>query len=673
MKTWICKRFFCLALVAALMLPITAGCGANPTSSISSEAAENEAMPDSDAGNVIATPPASTSASEADVNMNGIQTKEDSELQAKTDAEEKERTEEERRIAEEEARRRAEEERIRTEQRNSFSMMYYLAITAEEIRSSRNNRLVLDEIYTSLLNDINPGAIDEITQDHLKNLRDIIKSYLLISTKRERLQYIYNQEKAAAIRSAVPNPLAILSVSNALDWKKLAVSVVYAAVDSYSNFRNASDNADSNFLMSGWELDDAEIATIQKNRDRAFDYMVDMVQEYDLDGMLTLNEKAIESFAEICNIESVHERTRRLITEEKTYGLLSNYWLELADCYFETNQYDKCLDCVDKYRDLSAGIYRKDVNYARILPKAIVAAQKTYKDEQYNTIIHTFAEELINNTSTEDWSSRYFVAQVYLDLYARSKDRQYLDAAYQIALDNVTVLLKEQRALNATYLEDVRELTVDEPDYSFLSEQEKKEKKEWYKQEKARVKTYNKEMREMRKTELPSLYEPLLLNCEMLFELATEMNISYEQKREIEAILDTASNGIFLSKPINDFYSFNNKKQQYSAVLTKETLAIPADLLTEGAHIHVSVAENGSTTSFDDCVVQKVVRKGQTIDTFEAQISSKQMKEYSWTPDSKVLVTITYDDAYSKTINLNFEVSYFLDRLLSDKVEFEQK
>ena len=29
----------------------------------------------------------------------------------------------------------------------------------------RDNRLVLDEIYTSLLNDINPGAVDEITQD----------------------------------------------------------------------------------------------------------------------------------------------------------------------------------------------------------------------------------------------------------------------------------------------------------------------------------------------------------------------------------------------------------------------------------------------------------------------------------------------------------------------------
>ena len=76
------------------------------------------------------------------------------------------------------------------QQRNSVSMLYYLAITAEEIRTSKDSRLMLEDVYTSLLNDINPSAIDEITQDHLDKLRDIIKSYMSISVKRERLQSI---------------------------------------------------------------------------------------------------------------------------------------------------------------------------------------------------------------------------------------------------------------------------------------------------------------------------------------------------------------------------------------------------------------------------------------------------------------------------------------------------
>ena len=241
------------------------------------------------------------------------QKKAEEEARQKAEEEARKKAEEEaRQKAEEEAQKKAEEERIRAEQLNSFSMMYYLAITAEKIRISRDNRLILDDIYTSLLNDINPGAVDEITQNHLKNLRDIIKAYRKISVKRDRLQYIYNQEKAAAMRSAVPNPIAILSIANSLDWKRLAVSAVYAVVDSYSKYKTASENADKAFLMSGWELDDEEVETVQKNRDRAFDYMVDMVQEYHLDGLKTLNEKAIEKYAEICAIESVPERISRL-------------------------------------------------------------------------------------------------------------------------------------------------------------------------------------------------------------------------------------------------------------------------------------------------------------------------------------------------------------------------
>lgn len=575
--------------------------------------------------------------------------------------------------AQEETKSIAKEEQLSNEQLNSFSMMYYLAITAEKIRTSKDNRLLLDDIYTSLLNDINPGAVDEITQDHLKNLRDIIKAYRGITVKREGLQYIYNQEKAAAIRSAVPNPIAILSVTNAFDWKKLAVTVVYTAVDSYNSYKSASENADKAFLMSGWELDDEETATVQKNRDRAFDYMTDMVQEYHLEGRLTLNEKSIEKFAEICAIESAPEKIRRLESEEGTYKLLGNYWLELADCYFETDKYEKCLDCVNKYNELATGIYRKDYDYVQILPKAIVAAQSVYTGEQYISSIKEFADAIIENTSTEDWSLRYFVAQVYLDLYARTKDQSYLDSAYKIAYDNVTILLKGQRSLNETYLKDVQEVKVEEPDYKYMNEKEKKEKKKEYEEERDRAKKYNKSLKEERVTELPALYEPLVVNCELLFALADELGISDTEKSDIEAILKTDTNGTFLTKPINDAYSFNGSGNKYSINFEKDEINIPADLLTAESKVTVSVTDNNKTETFDDCEVKKVVRKGSSIDTFTANYSSKQLKKYKWTPDSKVSVEIKYGDANDRTITFNFRVAEYEKHIPGDKVVFEEE
>lgn len=558
------------------------------------------------------------------------------------------------------------------QQRNSFSMLYYLAITAEEIRVSKDNQLNLDSIYTSLLNDINPSAIDETTQEHLKNLRDIIASYRNIAVKRERLQYIYNQDKASTIRSAVPNPLAILSMTNSFNWKKLAISTVYTVVDSYSKYKSANETVDREFLLSGWELDDEEAEAVRKNRERAFDYMVDIVQEYKLDGKLTLNEKAIENFVEICAIDSLQQKIRRLESEEKTYRLLGNYWLELADCYFENAEYEKCLKCAEMYAALSTGIYRKDFNYVKILPKVIVAAQETYSGDAYVSNVNKYADAIIENTETSDWSIRYFAAQVYLDLYNKANNQEYLKKAYNIAYDNVAVLVDEQKELNATYLANVKEVVVEEPDYRFMTEAEKKEAEKEYKEEKKKAKNYNKSLIEARKTECPVVYEPLILNCDLLFALADKLKISDTEKTEIEAVLQTENNGIFIVEPINNRYSFSERKTSNKIEMKKDKVIIPVSLLSNKAKVIITITDNGKTTTYDDCVIENVERKENKINTMSATITSDKMEDYTWSAKSKVTISINNGDE-KDTVSVDFKVTeYSSNWIFPDTVVFDK-
>jgi len=633
-------------------------------------------------------------ASKAEEESRQAEEKEKAEEQARAEeesrqAEEKKKAEEQARVEEE--RRKAEEERLKKEaedkkaeeerqkaaeearkkEQNSFSMMYYMAIMAEDIRIAKNNRLDLEDLYTSSLNDINPNFIDERTQDHFNNLRAVIKSYLNISTKRDRLMYIYNQNKAAAMRSAVPNPLAVLSMANSLDWKRLAISAVYTVADSYRNYKNASEASDNEYLMSGWELDDEELKTIQKNRETAFNYMVDMVQEYHLDGLKALSEKDIQNFSEICAIEYSAEKIKRLKAEEKKYELLGNYWFELANCYFEDSRHGECLACVDKYIELTTDLYKKDKKKAQLLVKAIVAAQDVYSDGKYVSVIDDYAQQIVNNTMPEDWASRYFVAQAYIDLYAKTKEKPYLEEAYKLISENVTVLLKGQREINATYLDEVREEVAVDPkttkDYKYLSKEQQKQKDKQYSEEKKRVKEFNKALKETRKTELLSVYEPLILNCELLFALADEIKISQDEKREMDDIL---RNNVFLVDPIRNAYSFNRTNEVYSAELSKDEIIIPANLLTAEAVIEVSVTDNGISTKLDDCKVTSVKREGKTIDTFKAYISGKQWKKYSWTANSRILIRIIYKDVYDKELVLRYKVGEYKDNWFGDKVVF---
>ena len=69
--------------------------------------------------------------------------------------------------------------------------------------------------------------------------------------------------------------------------------------------------------------------------------------------------------------------------------------------------------------------------------------------------------------------------------------------------------------------------------------------------------------------------------------------------------------------------------------------------------------------------VTAVVREGETIDTFNATVVSKQMKDYDWTKNSKVTVKIEFGKNIP-AVTYKFKVIEFSNRVwpLADKVVF---
>ena len=84
---------------------------------------------------------------------------------------------------------------------------------------------------------------------------------------------------------------------------------------------------------------------------------------------------------------------------------------------------------------------------------AIVADSRHVPSEQYVSVISKYADAIIENTeiSTDDWSTRYFAGRHIL-IYMQRRIKRVSEKAYQIAYDNMTVLLGGQRTLNTQYL-----------------------------------------------------------------------------------------------------------------------------------------------------------------------------------------------------------------------------
>ena len=118
--------------------------------------------------------------------------------------------------------------------------------------------------------------------------------------------------------------------------------------------------------QSGWELDDSEAAELHTSRENAFNYMVNMVRENNLPGDYSLNEESVQAFVSWKNNTNLVRKIAWLETNQSVYSQFGPYWLTMARCYYDSGEYEKCLESVDQYESIATRIFRKDTDYAEI-------------------------------------------------------------------------------------------------------------------------------------------------------------------------------------------------------------------------------------------------------------------------------------------------------------------
>lgn len=153
----------------------------------------------------------------------------------------------------------------------------------------------------------------------MTSILDTLENYRMIDVKRERLEYIYQQNCAQAYRQAIPSPMSILNVVQSGNLLKAAVSVIYMAVDSKASYNSYKDQADLQYLQDGWELDDVEAAELHNSRKQAFTYMLSMVRDNNLPGDYALNEESVQNFVSWTNNPNVTRRIAFLESSKGTY------------------------------------------------------------------------------------------------------------------------------------------------------------------------------------------------------------------------------------------------------------------------------------------------------------------------------------------------------------------
>ena len=552
-------------------------------------------------------------------------------------------------------------------QRNSLYMLNYLAIITQEIIDSSNSRLRLEEIYSILENYTRPSAVNEDTQDQLGFLFDTIRDYRTLSHKRDRLLYIYQQNQAQALREAIPNPIGILSAAQSKGWKGLAISAIYLAVDSYTSYKSFVTQNDLDYLLADWDLDISEEQILYNLRSKNFDYLVDMTHRFSLPDDLTLNMNNVVEFISIK--QDKNPRARIIALEEKRddYQGLAEYWLVLAQSYYDqatskngtAQDYAKCLEAVENYLAIPMSILRKDRPLAKVLPMAICAAEETTDDDEYIAAAEKYAKLIFDNTETSDWELRYFAALTYAELYERTGDSKHLNMAYRIARLNVTHLIKTQQAMDAAYFEDVQVQPVPTPKVPKKPTDEETQKIN-------DITQYNTQLENERKVALPPIYEPLLLNCELLLGISQQMEYSDAMRQELDEVLHSEDQPTFRVPTVDNLYWFSIDRAPVDEAdidlvyETGEEIQIPAKYISAGFTIRVTITDPaaGETSVFEDWEVTSVERKDkQDLETFTAKLKSPTIKGFKYKAGMTVKVeVIAASNCTPQVLTFNFDV-----------------
>ncbi len=526
----------------------------------------------------------------------------------------------------------AEEDKTTSEQMTALAMLNHLTVLTQETNDSRNSRLFMEQAYSELINNTYPNSVDSRTLSRLTRLLDTMENYRMINVKRERLQYIYEQNQARAIRSAIPNPLGMLSAVHSLTPARLVASIAYMAVDAAASYESAKSAAELQYLKDGWQLDDEEAEELHQSRKDMFAHMVNIVNDYKFDGDLALTEETVTEFSRWKNEENVVARIQFLESNKKTYQAYGGYWLTLAESYYSNGEFQKCVEAILTYEGMAARIFRRDFEYARVLPLAIAASEQIHSTEEYAANGGRWAAAILANTKNEDWALRYFAAQTYINLYDKTGQDSYLKLAYDAALDNVTNVLHEQLDLNATYLTKVKE--VSEPKGAT------KEKKE-------EVKNVNNMLKETRKTELTPVSEALLLNCDLLFAVADLVKPDDAEKARVDTILHPQGARLFLNENVDNKYWFTKPDAKsiddIDITFGGTALVLPVAYVNGETEIEVSVKEKDAEEAvvITDWRLDKVERKEEeNIDTFGAFFLSEEGKKHVWGAESDIVITV---------------------------------
>lgn len=304
-----------------------------------------------------------------------------------------------------------------------------------------NDRIVLDEEYSEIINNINLTKIkDEEIIELLRSLMDTISQFKLNEGDKKLLYSEYERQLSNAFYSSFSS-LSGMPISG--NPYTMAATMLVSVGSAYANYRNNMEMYRRQLDKSIWELDKKTILILNDVRkDFIKSYWI-LMKRYNIPDDWRITEKQMDQYISILKDRDPGRKFRNLQRLQSSFEAYPPFWYYMGQAAQDLKDHKGALKAYEKLRTTQMGFFREDNIYASALMSEISLLDIKRDKSKILTNL-----KIINTQSPLDYRKNIFSALWYMNFNEYDRARETL----QINIDNGKNSSINQQLMGNVYL-----------------------------------------------------------------------------------------------------------------------------------------------------------------------------------------------------------------------------
>ena len=309
---------------------------------------------------------------------------------------------------------------------HTMSALNMAAVSINRILSTQD-RIVLDQEYTSIMNNLNLGNIrpDSDIMELYRKIMDVISQKRLRAEEAELLQANYDVKMKSDLSKALTSAgSAVMKAGIDIVSKNVRGLIRDIALGVKSVYIMYQGNPELRAGMNkkSWELKAADLEDMNELQKQLLTSSWNLLNQYKLPDSARLVENVIKEFYQAVSVADSSRRLRMLRELEGNCGAYPPYWYYRAKAARESGKPEEGRKCLDKFAEVWRPVLRQDsfmLEVCKFRLHDLLTDGKAIDEVREEAL--KYLDLAKAHTPRSDWADNLFIGTMYFALGEKEK------------------------------------------------------------------------------------------------------------------------------------------------------------------------------------------------------------------------------------------------------------